>query len=432
VITARFSILPLALLAAAALPELRPQAQGDEVTTLAVEGRSNQTPWVAAHHSFVAIAWGASDDGKADVFLAVSRDGGATFGSPVQVNRMAGEARLDGELPPRVALVAMQGRDPEIVVLWTARSSATEIKIARSRDGGRTFTEPRTLQGADAPGDRGWPALAVDGQGTAHAVWLDHRGLASAKTEAAAHDHKSGTGYDGVAMAQRSGLYYACAGSSTAGERELTAGVCYCCKTAIAVAADGAVYAAWRHVYPNNIRDIAMTVSRDGGATFATPVRVSDDQWQLSGCPDDGPALAIDASGTVHIVWPTVIDGATPEGALFYSTTRDGRRFTPRVRVPTLGSPKPGHPHIVADERGGVMVAWDEVLNGTRVAAALPVSQDDAQGVTFGRPIILAGEQSAMYPTLAVTADGWLAVWTAGKPGASRIAVRRLNSSARR
>jgi len=431
-ITARVSITLLALLAAAAPPDLRPQAQEGEVTTLAVEGRSNQTAWVAAHHSFVAIAWGASSDAKSDVFLAISRDGGATFNTPVQVNRTAGEARLGGELPPRVALVPMPGRDPEIVVLWTARTDATEIKIARSRDGGQTFAQPRTLQRAEAPGDRGWPALAVDGQGSAHAVWLDHRGMATTKSEAAAHDHKSGTGYDGVAMAQRSGLYYARAGSSSAGERELTAGVCYCCKTAIAVDADGAVYAAWRHVYPNNIRDIAMAVSRDGGSTFTTPVRVSADQWQLNGCPDDGPALAIDASGTVHIVWPTVIDGATPEGALFYSTTRDGRRFTPRVRVPTLGSPKPAHPHVVVDERGGVLVAWDEVINGTRVAAALPVSRNDAQDVTFGRPIILAGEQSAMYPTLAVTADGWLAVWTAGKPGASRIAVRRLNARARR
>ena len=45
----------------------------------------------------------------------------------------------------------------------------------------------------------------------------------------------------------------------------LTGGVCYCCKTALAVGADGAIYAAWRHVYPGNMRDIAFTLSRDGG-----------------------------------------------------------------------------------------------------------------------------------------------------------------------
>ncbi|HUE87275.1 MAG TPA: hypothetical protein VMO26_14470 [Vicinamibacterales bacterium] len=298
-------------------------------------------------------------------------------------------------------------------------------------DDRRSSAEPSTLQAADAQGDRGWPALAVDEQGSAHVMWLDHRGLPSAANQVATHDHKSSTPYDGVAMAQRSGLYYAQAGSSPATERELTPGVRYCCKTALAVAAGGAVYAAWRNVYPNDIRDIAMTVSRDAGRTFTPPVRVSEDRWQLNGCPDDGPALAADASGTVHIVWPTVIGDTTPEGALFYSTTRDGRRFTPRVRVPTLGSPKPAHPQIAVDERGRVMVAWDEVINGTRVAAALQMSHGGAERVTFGAPLVLAGDQSAMYPVLAVTADGWLAVWTAGKPGASRIGVRRLTSAAR-
>jgi hypothetical protein len=50
-------------------------------------------------------------------------------------------------------------------------------------------------------------------------------------------------------------------------------------KTTIAAARDGAIYAAWRHVYPGNVRDIAVTMSRDGGRTFAPPVRISDDKW---------------------------------------------------------------------------------------------------------------------------------------------------------
>jgi hypothetical protein len=419
----RLSIVILIL--ATALLEGRTLAQAVPTTVLRVDGRSSQTPWVAAHQSFVAVVWGASVESQTDVFLAVSRDGGLTFAPPVQVNRSAGDARLGGELPPRVALVPARVGDPEIVVLWTARPAVAQIKLARSRDGGRTFTEPLTLHGAAAAGDRGWPALAVDPRGRAHAMWLDHRGLASAKHQGATH--QSGTVYDGVAMAQRSGLYYSSAGPAPAVERELTPGVCYCCKTAVVVARDGAVYAAWRHVYPGNIRDIAMTVSRDGGATFAAPARVSDDQWQLNGCPDDGPALAADSSGTVHIVWPTVIGGAEPEGALFYATTRDGRHFTPRVRVPTLGSPKPAHPQIAVDDHGRVMVAWDEVIAGTRVAVARQVTRDGSQRVTFGTPVKLAGNESSTYPVLAATTEGMLAVWTAGKPGASWIALRTLS-----
>ena len=172
-----------------------------------------------------------------------------------------------------------------------------------------------------------------------------------------------------------------------------------------------------------------MTTSRDAGDTFTPPVRISEDRWQLNGCPDDGPAMSIDASGTVHIVWPTVIGGATPEGALFYATTRDGRQFTPRVRVPTLGSPKPSHPQIVVDHSGQVTVAWDELIDGKRVAAARQLGRDSRQQVSATAAVTLGDGQGATYPVVADTGDGLLAVWTAGPPGQSVIGIRKLKAA---
>ena len=131
--------------------------------SLAVAGRANATPWVASDGPFVAVTWGASKNSATDVFVAISRDSGGTFGAPVQVNDTAGDARLGGELPPRVALWrSSEASDPEVVVLWTARAAVTQVRIARSRDGGRTFESSIALQAPDAAGDRGWPSLAVD------------------------------------------------------------------------------------------------------------------------------------------------------------------------------------------------------------------------------------------------------------------------------
>jgi hypothetical protein len=386
-------------------------APAADVISFEVPGRANATPWVTADGSFVVVAWGASASGRADVFVAVSPDAGATFGAPVQVNRVVGEARLGGELPPRVALVKKDRSDPEIVVLWTTRGVATEIKTSRSRNGGTTFDSPVTLQSAGAAGDRGWPAVALDQQGAAHAIWLDHRGLAAARGTTADHAHHQMASTDGVAMAQKSALYYAATGAPVSAERELTKGVCYCCKTALAVGPDDVLYAAWRHVYPGDLRDIALTVSRNRGRSFSPPVRVSKDDWAINACPDDGPAMAIDAQGVVHIVWPTVIGGATPEGGLFYSSTRDGRTFTPRTRVPTLGSPKPSHPQIVVDRSGRIVVAWDESLNGRRTAALREVKPVSG-GLTFGEIIELAPAGTSAYPVLAATPNGLVAVWT--------------------
>ena len=214
-------------------------------------------------------------------------------------------------------------------------------------------------------------------------------------------------------------------------ERKLTAGTCYCCKTALVTGRDDALYAAWRHVYPGNLRDIAFSVSRDRGRTFSAPVRVSEDDWEIHGCPDDGPAMTVDKRGTVHVIWPTVIGGGTaePQGALFYASTSDGRTFTPRVRIPTLGSPKPAHPQIVADDRGRLVVAWDEVIDGQRIAV---VRELHHAGVRPPRHLRRSApphhEASAStYPVLASTSRGLLAVWTSGAAGASVIAVKQID-----
>jgi hypothetical protein len=394
---------------------------------LSVAGRSNGTPWVAADGDLAAVVWGATANGATDVMVALSRDGGETFGAPVRANTTPGEARLGGELPPRVAIRrGAAGSEPELTVVWMAREGSS-VKIAQSRDGGRTFQPAASLQARGAAGARGWPALTLDPGGTAHTIWLDHRGLAAAKAAGHTHaDHKAATApHDGVAMAQKSGLYYASLRAGTASpERELARGVCYCCKTALASTRDGALFAAWRHVYPGNLRDIAFAASRDGGATFSAPARVSHDDWAINGCPDDGPALAVDARGTVHVVWPSVIDGAEPQGALFYASSGDGATFTPRVRIPTLGSPKPSHPQIAVDGRGRVAIAWDEIVEGRRAAVVREMKGLDGQTPKPGPVVMLSTDRAALYPVLAATSKGFLAVWTSGASGSSVIGTR--------
>jgi hypothetical protein len=64
--------------------------------------------------------------------------------------------------------------------------------------------------------------------------------------------------------AQKSKLYFATSDGALA-PRAITGGVCYCCKTAIATGPNNAVYLAWRHVYPGDVRDIAFAASHDCG-----------------------------------------------------------------------------------------------------------------------------------------------------------------------
>jgi len=275
--------------------------------TLAVHGRANATPSVAAANQFVVVVWGATDEteaGTTDVCLAISRDGGRTFGPAVRVSDER-HASIGAEQPPRVALIPHAGRDPEVVVVWTARSTdGSRLLSSRSQNGGTSFTRAAPIPGSEAAGNRGWESIAVDRDGQVMATWLDHREMASPGGSAMHHDgHDHGSASapkaDGAVRAQSSKLYFTTLDGATR-PHAVTGGVCCCGRTAIATGPDGAVCAAWRHLYPGNLRDIAFTMSRDGGRTFATPMRVSSDGWILDGCPENGPALAVGADNVVH------------------------------------------------------------------------------------------------------------------------------------
>ena len=416
------------------------------VTTLAVPDRTGANPTVAANGAFVAVAFSAATISSMDIFVATSTNGGSTFGAPVQVNRVAGEARVSGEEPPRIALVPRRGSTPEIVIVWTAKAGTTwKLLSARSLDGGRTFSASAPVPGSDSEGSRGWESVAVDATGRVSVLWLDHRDLIAAD---GAHQHSAASASgampapmvmpkgDPTERAALSQLMFASlpgatgrtsgASSSRTTALSIARSVCYCCKTALAVSGD-AVYAAWRHVYPSGERDIAFTMSTNGGRTFAAPLRVSDDHWKLDGCPDNGPAMAIDASRRAHVVWPTTAEGknATAKDAMalsiYYAVSRDGKSFSPRTRVPTRGPAS--HPQIVMLPNGASLVAWDEVVDGTRRLGLARATVSTAGAVSFTPGAAPDAGAGQWYPALAASSNGAVITWVRQLERGSTVAV---------
>lgn len=396
--------------------------------SLGVPGRGNDNVSLAAARDLVVAVWTATlPGGGSDVVAAVSHDAGLTFAAPVRVNAREGDAKTNGEQPPRVAIVE-RGATSAIVVVWTAPgNSGTRILSAESTDGGKTYGAPMTV--AEAAGNRGWESLAVDRSGRAWVLWLDHRQAArkpaTATATPAGHEHQHqppASAEAAVARAQLSQLMITALRPKADAAKSLTGGVCYCCKTALATAADGTIYAAWRHVYPGNHRDIAFTVSRDAGRSFAPPMRVSDDSWEINGCPENGPAIAVDARGWVHVVWPTLVSGSgEPQLALFWAMSRDGKTFSKRQQIATAG--QPFHPQVVIDRDGSLIVAWDEVVNGRRqVSFARGVV--DATGTA--RFAALGMPHHGSYPALAVTGRGPVAAWTNRSAALPMIETARL------
>ena len=399
------------------------------IAILAVPGRANANVSLAAAGEFVAATWSAAEPGGAmDIYLSVRSGVDQEFSPPVRVNSTPADARVNGEQPPRIALVPSASAIPAIVVVWTAkRESGTVLLTARSDDGGRTFSASALVPGTDAPGNRGWHAVGTDTSDNVHVVWLDHRRMASDAKAESTHRHgamaEAGKDTDTVDMSQFSDLYTATL-DNPASPAALTAGVCYCCKTAIAAAADGAMQMAWRHVYPGNLRDIAFTTLLGPGIARA-PARVSEDQWMLQGCPDDGPAMAVDREGRIHIVWPTVVtDHGAGQKVLFYAASDDGRTFTTRTRLPVEG--QANHPQIAIARDGTLMLAWDEVNGPARRIVIARSENGEWPAAPVFRRDLSAGDQVGVYPAIVLTPTTSIVAWTSGAPAESSIQVLRM------
>jgi len=179
--------------------------------TLSVPGRNNATPTVVADGTFVTVVWGATlPSGVTDIFAAVSRDGAHSFGPAVRVNQIEGDARVNGEQPPRAALVKRSGLDPSITVVWTTKGRAgTRLVMARSNDGGKTFSTATTVPESDAAGNRGWHNLLAAADGKLFAIWLDHREMADhAMGAAPQHAHAAGQGIPAIRRTHATGTRF--------------------------------------------------------------------------------------------------------------------------------------------------------------------------------------------------------------------------------
>lgn len=271
------------------------------------------------------VVWVNHNAKQADVMLANFNQKAEMQGAPVRVNRQPGVATAWRGDQPSIAVAP----DGSVYVLWTARVDAgdkhgTDIYLSASTDRGQTFASEVKVNDDKTPGPHGMHSLAVAKDGRIYAGWLDERNVHAPKPSAKAEGHH---------MESNRELYLATStdgGRSFSANRKVASDACPCCKTSLAVSADGTLYAGWRQVLPGNYRHIAVASSTDGGTKFSAPVIVSDDRWLLQGCPVSGPSLSVDnASGSLKIVWFAAGEGGAP-GVYFAESKDKGRSFSPR------------------------------------------------------------------------------------------------------
>lgn len=133
---------------------------------------------------------------------------------------------------------------------------------------------------------------------------------------------------------------------------ELDHRVCDCCNTAT-VATEEMIMVAYRDRSEHEIRDIAYVTKMTGDGSWSVPKFVHADNWEIRGCPVNGPALASNDSGEIAIAWHS---GAQNQPRIqFARFDREAGRFSPPVE---LDKEQPlGRVDIQLDDNGNAYVS---------------------------------------------------------------------------
>lgn len=305
------------------------------------------------------------------IYLTTSSDQGKTFRSPTVVNLIPELIYDDGENRPKIIL----GKSAEVFISWTHKTPGRysgDVRFARSLDGGKTFDTPKTINSDRAIISHRFETMTIGQQGQLFLIWIDKRDKDKAE--------KNNREYAGTS------LYYAV--SSNSGEsfqpnRKLVDHSCECCRIALDNDSSGRVVALWRHVYPVNLRDHAISyLDPDTPPIKGMPVRASDDGWQIDGCPHHGPDLSMDNKDRAHLAWFT--QGKKNKGLMYgrFNFSEGKTRLIKSID----NSASASRPQVEVIDNN-VFLMWKR-FNGKQMDLLISSSADE--GKTWSQPETIA------------------------------------------
>lgn len=317
------------------------------------------------------------------IYVNHSDDQGKTFSQPVKVNPEPEKIHHNGEARPKIA-VDSEGR---VFVAYTQKLPKRftgNIRFSRSVDGGKTFSEPLTVNdNLDVISHR-FVSMALDADDKLHLVWLDGRDFVAAK--------KQGRDYNGSA------LYYSVSadhGLSFQANQKLADNTCQCCRIAMTLDEKQQPVILWRHIFAHDSgdginRDHAI-LSLSKGSTLQ---RVSFENWAAEACPHHGPALVITADGRYHMTWFNIENG---KPGLYYGYSDDqGKTVSTAYRF-AGGSDQAQHPDLI-EFKNKVYLLWKS-FDGQQTTVWLMKSENGGESWNKAVAVASTGKQSD-YPYL--------------------------------
>jgi hypothetical protein len=314
---------------------------------------------------------GATPRPDAPVFVARSDDGGATFAPANKVASVA-NLMLGMRRGPRIAA---HGNKVTVTVV------AQELFAFASNDGGKTWSEPVTINTVPTSAREGLHDLAGASDGQLFVTWLD---LRNGKMELWGASSKDG----GRTWGKNEQVY-----------RSPDKSICECCHPTALFDADGNLAVMWRNSVEGS-RDMWMTTRAKGAAQFTTARKLGEGTWKLNGCPMDGGRIVALGGGNFGAVWQ-----------------RAGEVFISRAGSAEMSLGKGTQPVAVHATGGEAFVIWQQ---GADLVSL--------RGLHGSEPVKHASD--ARFPSLVALPDGkgaLLACERVPAKGATTVTIERLH-----
>jgi len=306
--------------------------------------------------------------------------------------------------------------DGSLAAHWLVKSGpgtyAYDVNISRSADGGKTWGKPIVPHTDGTQTEHGFVSLIPLPDGRLGAAWVDGRALKDLKHDA---EHE---GPLPVSM----GLRYAAidADGKLSDEAVLDERICECCQTSAAWTAEGPLI-VYRDRSESEVRDNYFV--RQQGAGWSAPRSVGVDNWEINGCPVNGPSVAADGR-RVAVAWFTG-EGDDPRVNVAFSTDA-GATFGAPTRVDD--GDVMGRVDVVILPNGSALVCW---MSGTKERGANKVRHVGADGALGPVAIISESDisRSSGFPRMALRGDTVHFAWTQfGKPSRVRTATADVSA----
>ena len=306
--------------------------------------------------------------------------------------------------------------DGTLAAHWLVKSGAGtyayDVNISMSKDGGNSWSNPIIPHRDNTQTEHGFVSLIPLADGRLGAIWLDGRNMENMK-ESGEH----------APAPESMTLRYAAidAAGNLADETQLDDRVCECCQTSAAVTSDGPIV-VYRDRSPTEVRDIYVV--RQVNGSWTSPQPVFADNWQINGCPVNGPSVAADGPRVAVAWFSSVADN--PRVKIAFSQNA-GATFSQPIQVDD--GKNVGRVDTLLLPDGSALVCW---LAGDAHGGEIKVRRVSADGAVGPAAVIATTDisRSSGFPRMARRGNEVHFAWTEfGKPAHVHTAVTQISNS---